>query len=50
MSRPPDTHELLVEDHPGQEIDEGGVGGEDGRDHRAVQVLEGGDIEIVCEN
>ena len=50
MSRPPDTHELLVEDHPGQEIDEGGVGGEDGRDDSAVKVLEGGDVEIVGEN
>ena len=51
-SRPalPDTNELLVEDHPGQKVDKGGVGGEDGGDHRAVQVLQGGDVEIIGED
>ena len=46
----PDTNELLVEDHPGQKVDKGGVGGEDGGDHRAVKVLQGGDVEIIGED
>ena len=46
----PDTNELLVEDHPGQKVDKGGVGGEDGGDHRAVQVLQGGDVKIIGED
>ena len=39
-----------MEDHPGQQVDKGGVGGEDGCDHGAVQVLEGGDVEIIGED
>ena len=39
-----------MEDHPGQQVDKGGVGGEDGCDHGAVQVLEGGDVEIISED
>ena len=46
----PDTDELLVEDHPGQQVNKGGVGGEDGRDHGAVKVLQGGDVEIIGED
>ena len=50
LDRLPDTNELLVEDHPGQQVNEGGVGGEDGRDHGAVKVLQGGDVEIIGED
>ena len=46
----PDTNKLLVEDHPGQKVDERGVGGEDRSDDSAVEVLEGGDVEIVGED
>ena len=40
----------MVEDHPGEEVDKGGVGGKECSDHRAVQHLEGGDIEVVGQD
>ena len=43
----PHPHELLPEHNPGQEVDEGGVGGEEGRDDGAVQGLQGLDVEVV---
>ena len=46
----PDTHKLLVEDYPGQKVNKRSVRGKDGCDDSAVQVLEGGDVEIVGEN
>ena len=36
-----------MEDHPGQQVDEGGVGGEQGGDDGAIQRLQGLDVEIV---
>ena len=46
-SHHPHPHELLSEHHPGQEVHEGGVGGEEGGDDGAVQGLQGLDVEVV---
>ena len=43
----PDPHELLPEHYPGQQVDEGGVGGEQGGDDGAIQRLQGLDVEVV---
>ena len=40
----------MVENDPGEKVDEGGIGGEERRDHRAVQHLEGRDIEVVGQD
>ena len=39
-----------MEDNPGQKVDKGGVGGKDCCDDSTVQVLQGGDVEIVGKN
>ena len=41
---------LLAEHDPGQQVDEGGVGGEQGGDHGAVQHLERLDVQVVGED
>ena len=46
----PDPHKLLVKDNPGEKVNKGGIRGKDGSDHGAVQVLQGGDVEIVGED
>ena len=46
----PHAHELLVQDHPGQQVHKGGVGSKESGHHRAVQMVERGDVEIVGDD
>ena len=46
-SHHPHAYKLLSEDDPGQQVHEGGVGGEEGGDGGAVQGLQGLDVEVV---
>ena len=43
----PEANKLLTKHYPGQQVDERGVGGEEGGDHGAVQHLKCLDVEVV---
>ena len=49
-SHDPDSNKLLSQHHPGHQIHEGSVGGEQGGDHGALKHEERFDVEIVGEN
>ena len=46
----PDPNKLLMKDDPWEKIDKGSIGGKDGGNNCAVEQLEWGDVEIVCQD
>lgn len=46
----PDADELVVEDDPGEEVDEGDVGGVEGHDVGAVQDPQGVHVHVVGDH